>query len=272
MLNGLDFSSRLILTVWGNDFILFARTSKWMVKQTSKLLQNTDYLLPDTNRDSALAIKLGLKKQADIKVLPANGGLDLRFLDQIEQMDLGIGPAKIKVLISRGYDHFYHDLFGLLGLFARVLPEHPDMHLIIDGPSSDPVGKSKAIKTVTRLDLGNQVSFVHLSRKEFLGALKACDFFSYKTTHDGLPISLLESMYLGAIPFINVSEGYQDILKNGENGFFFEPACFTNKIKAAVSALSNGKGGKMVENNISLIRDRFTKERVMNHFPRIYSI
>lgn len=58
-----------------------------------------------------------------------------------------------------------------------------------------------------------------LNRKEALEELMSSDVFILSSLWEGLPISLLEAMFLGKICIVSNVIGNNDVINNGENGF-----------------------------------------------------
>ncbi len=68
-------SAPLIVSVWGNDFTLHARSNPLIGRATRHALQRTDALHTDCQRDLLLAHKLGFSPEKPSVVLPGSGGV-----------------------------------------------------------------------------------------------------------------------------------------------------------------------------------------------------
>ncbi len=80
-----------------------------------------------------------------------------------------------------------------------------------------------------------------VSRDEALATLRDSDFFILPSLWEGLPISLLEAMYLKKVCIVSNVIGNKDVIKDSENGFICDEAQeYADKIKAVVSGAVNG--------------------------------
>ncbi len=58
-----------------------------------------------------------------------------------------------------------------------------------------------------------------VSRENALATLRDADFFILPSLWEGLPISLLEAMYMKKVCLVSGVTGNRDVIRNGENGF-----------------------------------------------------
>jgi hypothetical protein len=73
----------LIVSVWGNDLTLHARSSHGMAKRTRQTLRRTDGLMADAARDIILAADWGWLENKPSLVVPGSGGLDLAEIKRV---------------------------------------------------------------------------------------------------------------------------------------------------------------------------------------------
>ena len=76
----------LLISVWGNDFTLHAKSTRVMDRYTRQTLQICDGLHTDCMRDLNLAIEYGFPSNKPKIVLPGGGGvkLDIFYPAEIE--------------------------------------------------------------------------------------------------------------------------------------------------------------------------------------------
>lgn len=77
-----------------------------------------------------------------------------------------------------------------------------------------------------------------IKRKEALSILKDADFFILPSLWEGLPISLLEAMFLKKICLVSNVIGNRDVIRNGINGLICNSA---NEYADSIRKIANGK-------------------------------
>jgi glycosyltransferase involved in cell wall biosynthesis len=75
---------------------------------------------------------------------------------------------------------------------------------------------------VAELGIGEQVRFLGF-RSDGADLLRAADFFLLPSTHEGLPLSVLEAQAVGAIVLASPLPGIREVVVDGETGFLADP-------------------------------------------------
>lgn len=97
-----------------------------------------------------------------------------------------------------------------------------------------------------------------IKRKEVLNIIKNMDFFILPSLWEGLPISLLEAMYLKKICLVSDVTGNRDVIKNGVNGLICNSADeYADSVRGIVNgsmdgALFSERASKDVEENYNI--------------------
>lgn len=97
-----------------------------------------------------------------------------------------------------------------------------------------------------------------IKREEALGILKEMDFFILPSLWEGLPISLLEAMYLKKICLVSDVTGNRDVINNGVNGLICHSAAeYADSIRSIINGKMNGvsfseRASKDVEENYNI--------------------
>ncbi len=108
-----------------------------------------------------------------------------------------------------------------------------------------------------------------VSRKEALELLRDSDFFILPSLWEGLPISLLEAMYLKKVCIVSNVTGNKDVIRSGENGFICNEAEeYVEKIQAVVSGKIDGKA--LTEMASMDIKQNYTTELMAEKYKEIY--
>lgn len=97
-----------------------------------------------------------------------------------------------------------------------------------------------------------------IKRKEALNIIKNMDFFILPSLWEGLPISLLEAMYLKKICLVSDVTGNRDVIKNGVNGLICHSADeYADSVRGFVNGSMDGvlfseRASKDVEENYNI--------------------
>jgi glycosyltransferase involved in cell wall biosynthesis len=130
------------------------------------------------------------------------------------------GPARR--IISVGRLSAEKGQAGLLEAFASILPDCPDIELVLagDGPES---GRLRAI--ADRLGISGRVRFTgRLSERDALEGIAQADILVVSSFMEGLPIVLIEAMALGTPVIATRVAGIPELVEDGKSGLLFTPS------------------------------------------------
>jgi glycosyltransferase involved in cell wall biosynthesis len=130
------------------------------------------------------------------------------------------GPARR--IISVGRLSAEKGQAGLLEAFASILPDCPDIELVLagDGPES---GRLRAI--ADRLSISERVRFTgRLSERDALEGIAQADILVVSSFMEGLPIVLMEAMALGTPVIATRVAGIPELVEDGKSGLLFTPS------------------------------------------------
>lgn len=106
-----------------------------------------------------------------------------------------------------------------------------------------------------------------LSREDSLHRCLDCDVFILTSLWEGLPISLLESMYLRKLCIVNNVVGSRDVITNGENGYVVDSAAaFVN----AIHHHKDPQSARMIEAAFRDINEHYTVDAMAREYSQIY--
>lgn len=81
--------------------------------------------------------------------------------------------------------------------------------------------KDKLQKKIERYDLTENV-YLHGHHNDFIEIAKSLDVFSLTSLNEGLPMSLLEAMSVGAVPVCTKVGGMQEVIEDMKSGYLVE--------------------------------------------------
>ena len=152
--------------------------------------------------------------------------------------------------------HFY-----LLRQFAKTIEEYPDLKLLIIGSGLE---KDRLLKQVSELDLDKNVKFLGK-----VAYVEMAQYFSKSLIHissslnEAFGFVNIESMREGTPVIATKSAGALDIIKEGENGFFFSLDDINSLTKAIAIVLNNWKDYSV--NSKRIFNNLYDLEELIDH-------
>ena len=108
------------------------------------------------------------------------------------------------------------------------------------------------------------------TREEVLKTLNENDIFILTSLWEGLPISLLEAMYMEKLCIVSDCIGNRDVIKNGENGFIAKD--LNENIKIINNLVFEKKNNeKILKNSKNDIKNRFNIENMVKKYSNTYN-
>jgi hypothetical protein len=256
----------LLISVWGNDFTLHARSTPVMAYYTRQTLRNCDALHADCQRDLNLARRLGYALNNPSIVLPGGGGVKLDIFyppgikGEAEGNQLKGDHSQVTIINPRGFrayvrnDTFFHAI-------PLVLEKYPNVRFVCTGMA----GEAKAQKWITELGVGQQAELLPpQSHQGMAGLFRKSQISLSITTHDGTPNTLLEAMACGCFPIAGDIESLREWITPGANGFLVDPGDPNALATAICTAISKPElRWQAREQNLQLIKERAEYEKTM---------
>lgn len=221
--------SRLLVSVWGNDFSLHAPATPMMRGLTRRTMVRADALHTDCQRDQRLAMRWGFRAGRPAAVLPGNGGVreDLFYAGESGEPTspelahaLRAVPANAPVVVNpRGFrayvrsDTFFRSI-------PMVLAVHPDAVFLCAAMA----GERQANRWIERLGIQDSVQLLPKLSPSDMGVLFRRSWVMVSASeHDGTPNSLLEAMACGAYPVCGDLESIREWIVDGQTGSLVDP-------------------------------------------------
>ena len=107
-------------------------------------------------------------------------------------------------------------------------------------------------------------------RKEVLNELNKNDIFLLPSLWEGLPISLLEAMYMQKICIVSSCIGNRDVIENGKNGFIINSVeDFEEIIK---NIMKNKDIDKITEQAKKDVLEKYNTDKMVEEYEKLYGI
>jgi hypothetical protein len=261
-----------VVSIWGNDLTLHAPKSRWMGYLTRQVLQRTDGLIVDVERDVALAQQWGYAQEKPVMVALTSGGIDFDRMRQARNQTPALAAqllAGLWVINPRGIRPGYirNDTFFAA---AALVIKKTDMPVYFLCPSM--AGQPQAEAWVQEFGLERHVQLLpYLSQEELWYLFSQSAVMVSPSVHDGTPNTLLEAMVMGAFPVVTDLDSLREWVKDGENGLLFDvnsPQALAEAIRQALS--DEEMRCRVAQLNYKMVYARASRERVRELREQFY--
>lgn len=247
----------LIVSIWGNDLTLHARSSPLMAAWTRRTLQRANGLIADASRDIKLAKKWGLGADAPALLAPGNGGLDLAEMRQAAaraDLSVELPVGRPLVINPRGFRpgsvhqaSFFHSI-------RQVLKTMPDAFFVCTAMQ----GQAQAEKWVRDLGVQGSVLLLPYLPQQVLWQIyaRSCVYVSL-SSHDGTPNTFLEALACGCFPVVGDIASLREWLTHGENGLLVDP----RDARAAAAAICRALRDEPLRRDAHAINQQMISDR-----------
>jgi hypothetical protein len=238
----------LLVSSWGNDFTLHARSTPFMGSATRRAMQRAVALHSDTQRDLRLAHGWGFAAGLPSLVLPGNGGVrgEIFYAPQHTNSQLRIvNPRGLRAYVRN--DVFFKAI-------AMIVKEFPSPQ--VDCPAMQ--GEPQAEAWVREHGLEQNVTLLpKLAPSALAEVYRSASVLVSPSTHDGTPNTLLEGMASGLLPVAGGLDSIREWITDGENGLLVNAANPAALAAAMRRALTDaGLRQRAAQRNAALIAQR----------------
>ena len=261
-----------VVSIWGNDLTLIAAGSATIGRDTRFVLERTNALISDCNRDLRLAKEWGFCEGRPTAVVPTSGGIDTSIFfpgpasqSLAQQLQL---PTRSRVIVNprgfRGYvcqEAFFRAL-------PAVIERIPDLVAIAIGLKEFSAFGS----LVDKLGIAQHVRLLPSLPHRIVGdVFRLASVSVSPSLHDGTPNSLLEAMATGCLPVVGDIESIREWVSDGYNGVLCDPRDSASQSEAIIRALSDETlQARAREHNLQLVRTRADQGAVMATVGALY--
>jgi len=252
----------LLISVWGNDFTLHARSAPWMAYWTRRAMRASHALHTDCQRDQRIAQKWGFKPGYPTLVIPGNGGINPVIFHQ--PSEAVIQPVVINPRGFRSYvrnDVFFRSI-------PLVLENIQNARFICSAMAGDPAAED----WVTRLNITHAVQLLPSRPHDQMGDIfRSAAVLVSPSTHDGTPNSVLEGMACGCFPIVGRIESLQEWITPGQNGLLVDPSDARSLAQAIITGLTDPDlRARAAKDNAAIISSRADYTSCMNQATAFY--
>lgn len=263
-----DPAPPLLVSLWGNDLTLHARSNPILASLTRRTLARAHALHTDCQRDARLARAWGFAAEKPVLTVPGNGGLDLNvFHPPAEGLQMASAPTVIHPRGFRAYvrnDTFFQAV-------PIVLKTMPTVRFICPAMAEHP----QAREHLRALQARNQAHAVELlpsvPHQRMAELFRQAQIVVSPSEHDGTPNTLLEAMACGCLPVVGDLESVREWIAPGENGLLFPPDDPQACAQALLRGLSDAPlRARAAQKNARLIAARADYHQVMPEVEVFY--
>ena len=243
------------------NWCLFYPIEKWLSAYTDTLIT--------INKEDYELVKRKFKKCKDIQYVPGVGIDEEKFNFELTQEEknvlrksLGINEKDFVLIYSAELSKRKRQIW-LINSIKDTLKKYNNIHLILPGLDSL---KGKCQELVKELNLEKQVHILGF-RKDIPKLLKISDVAISSSKQEGLPVNILEAMYVGLPIVATDCRGNRDLVENDVNGYLVplnEHNTFKNKVEAVINNKSDdfGRNSKNIINNFLLVNIMKIMEKI----------
>lgn len=265
--------TRVIYTAHGFHFFKGASKKNWLIfYPVEKLLSKyTDTLITINLEDYELA-KNKFKKCKNIKYVPGVGIDQNKFDFELTNKEkkelkesLGLKEDDFVLIYPAEISKRKRQVW-LINALKELLNKNENIHLLLPGKDSlDGVCQ----KLAKELKLEGQIHFLGY-RKDIPKLLKISNLAVSSANQEGLPVNIMEAMYIGIPIVASDCRGNRDLVINNENGFLCDLED-SNAFVNGIEKLANDKKlyEKQANKSQEMVKD-YTLEKIMKDMEKIY--
>lgn len=268
--------TRVIYTAHGYHFYKGAPLINWLLYYPVEkwLAKYTDTQITITQEDFDLA-----KKKFKIKDLYLVHGVGLdeeKFKIEITEEENRKLKEKLKIDNESTVCTYVAELNKnknqqlLIKAIKRVKDNGNKVTLLLIGKGKF---ENKLLKLVKKLNLEENVKLLGY-RSDIVQLLSITDIYVASSLREGLPVNVMEAMYM-KLPIIAVdNRGHRELVKHNENGFIIEQNCaMENNMSSYLSLLMNdSRLRKQFGENSKNKVENYTLNNVIKNMRKIYDI
>jgi len=204
-----------VLTTWGSDIYHFRQFPEHLEK-IQTVLAHCNYLLPDCARDERIARELGFKGSIPM-VLPAAGGYSVSEMQA--HMQAG-AVSKRRLIMLKGYQGWAGRALNALEALESCADALSGYEIVVYLASPPVIEKVKSLQQSGRLNIRVLPRSPYQVILESFGRARIAIGINQT---DGVPISMLEAMTMGAFPVQSDTESTAEWLTHEKNGLLVDP-------------------------------------------------
>lgn len=267
------YHTRVIYTAHGLHFFKGASAKNWLIFYPVEkyLSKYTDTLILINQEDYDLC-KRKFKKCKDIQYVPGVGIDEAKFdfeMSEKEKHDLrksvGVKDDDFVIIYPAEISKRKRQIW-LIETINNLLKKNSNIHLLLPGKDSL---EGKCQELVKELSLENQVHFLGY-RKDIPKLLKISNLAISSANQEGLPVNIMEAMYVGLPIVASNCRGNRDLIQDNINGYLVsleDNERFSKSIENMYNDTS--KSGEFGNKSKEIIND-YLLDKIMIEMKNIY--
>ena len=265
--------TRVIYTAHGFHFFKGASLINWaLFYPVEKYLSKyTDTIILINKEDYCLA-KKKFKKCKDIQYVPGVGIDENKFDIKMTKKEktelrksLGLKDTDF-VMIYPAELNKNKNQITLINIMEKLVKKHDNIKLLLPGKDSYNGYYQNLVK---EKGLDNNIFFLGF-RQDIPKLLQISDLSVATSKREGLPVNIMEAMYVGLPIVATDCRGQRDLVKNGENGYIVP----INDIEMFRDRIEMIYGNKMLRNKLKKANKKEIKnymfENILEDMKNIY--
>jgi len=255
-----------LVTLWGSDIFLFGRLDEHK-DRIRAVFSECDFMSCECDRDVALARALGLKGEVVSSGTSVTGGFGV---SELMISDAARPPAERSIIMLKGYQHWAGR--ALVGL--RALERCVDMlggyEIVVHSAVPDVAFAAKLFESNTGVRV--RVLSQRITHSEVLSLHAQARVSIGLSISDGISVSLLEAMAMGAFPIQSCTACADEWVEHGVSGMIVppeDPDIIEMALRTALSddALVN----RAATINRRTVEDRLNGDRLKREANEVYA-
>lgn len=266
------YHTRVIYTAHGLHFFKGAPLKNWiMFYPVEKYLSKYTDTLILINEEDFLLAKRKFKKCNDIRYVPGVGidekNFDFLFSSNDINMlrkNLEITPDAFVMIYPAELSERKRQIW-LINTLQEFISSHEDVHLLLPGKDSL---NDKCQKLVKNLGLETQIHFLGY-RKDIPSLLKASNLALSAANQEGLPVNIMEAMYVGLPIVASNCRGNRDLVIDNKNGYLVE-LNDSKRYSECVEKIYKEKKKDFIMESRNIIK-KYLLDRILSSMDKIYN-
>lgn len=254
-----------ILSIWGQDFVFYAKTYPLHRLLSTWTMKYPDAVMADCRRDISLSQKAGFDPKLPSHNLPGNGGVDV----SVYGPGLQASVRERLVVYPRGLVPYVR-LDTLLESINLFKPDSRTRFTLLIQP--------RLVESVRKMVEQRSLSYdqvavlPYLSQRDLASLLGRAAVMVSPGVTDGTPNSMLEAMACGAFPVMGDIESVREWIIHGKNGLLFDtsdPFALAQCLKEALDNVDLRREAQVA--NTEMILKRANYHEVMPKVREFYN-
>lgn len=220
------YHTRVIYTAHGFHFYKGAPTLNWILFYPVEkyLAKYTDTLITINNEDYELAKKKFKRRCKDIQYVPGVGidtkKFDIKMTEKEKnelRKSLGLKKDDFVMIYPAELSQRKRQIW-LINAISDLMKKYKSIHLLLPGKDSL---NGECQNLINDLNLSNQIHLLGY-RNDIQKLLRISNISISTAKQEGLPVNIMEAMYIGLPIVASDCRGNRDLVKDGVNGYLIE--------------------------------------------------